>query len=248
MALGLGLKTIAKSTRPPGFTTRWSSQDDIYQVRPSAIPLLYERLELDPVGRGGVWLVLGATVSPIRNPLLQAKGIHKAGCDLRSVANEPDRSRAHFETRAEFDRWAAEFCERAPSIVRDLALARGHEVLDATAELRGVASRVFEEVVSPVLGETDPAAHLRDRLDPETLAMFGRLRRDVLLRGEPPVTSLLELALLALLVGRDEVALRGDRIVDLGLRKLGGDAPLELGQRARVLANLIDTRLHPDAP
>jgi hypothetical protein len=245
MALGLGLKTIARLTRPPGFSTWWWD-DEMFHVRPSAVAPLFERLQLIPVGRGGVWLVLGARVSVIRNPLLQAKDIHDAGCDLMSLANEADRSRAHFETRAEFDRWAADFCERAPAIVRNLALARGQEVLDATAELRGTADRVFDEVVSPVLGEPDPAAHLRERLDAETLAMAGRLSRDVLLRGAPSTRSLLEIALLALLVGRDEVALRGDRVVNLGLRKFGGYAPLELGQRVRVLANLIDTRLRPD--
>jgi hypothetical protein len=243
MALKISIGRVAAATRPPDFATQYWS-DEIYHVRASSVARLFERLDIATVGNGGLFLVIGERLTTVRNVLLQAKALGVGG-SLEGLCTHPE-GRAEFDTREAFEAWAGEFRKKAPAYVRQFAVDRGEQVLRATAELRDAADRVFADVVEPALALPDPNEALRVRLDDETLAMARRLQRDVLLRGEPETTSILELALFALLVARDEVAVQGDRVVDLATRQFGGYAPLELGQRVRMLADLIDQRLRPE--
>lgn len=142
MAVKARLSDIANAARGSGFQVQ-SVDDDIFLVRPSGMPDLYERVVLLRAGTKAPLLVAAVAVSVIENVVLDYRGLSLSGSAAK-FCTHPDDGKIVLNNASEVCEWLRLLTTVAPEVARTFAEARGRELLTATQQPRMWASNAHD--------------------------------------------------------------------------------------------------------
>jgi hypothetical protein len=124
-----------------------SEDRDLYMVRKSEVPGLFERAEFEVAGRRDEVIVVGLSVSVVWRVVLRIRGLSQSG-GLPEVCTDPDNGRVHLATKKDAEAWAAQVGAIAPDRAAALARDAGPALLRNTEAARTTANEAFRKFVA----------------------------------------------------------------------------------------------------
>lgn len=121
---------------------------DLYMVRRSEVPGLFERVDLEVAGQRDEAIVVGVRIAVVHAVPNQARGLLIPG-GFREVCSDPENGRVELHSRGDAETWATRVGALAPARTAALARERGPELLRTTEPERQRAAEAFHEYIAP---------------------------------------------------------------------------------------------------
>ena len=144
-SLILAKPALIQALGPHSFVAQ-SEDRDLYMVRKSEVPGLFERVEFEVAGRRDEVIVVGLAVSVVWRVVTQMRGLAQSG-GLPDVCTDPDNGRVRLTTKNEAEAWAAKVGAIAPDRAAAHARDQGPALLRTTEVARTTAAKAFRMFV-----------------------------------------------------------------------------------------------------
>ena len=179
-----------------GFELQEDANGDLIFVRPCESLRLYERVEIDYVGRKNDAVVVGCAVSLVENVANQCKGLVVRG-GLEDYCTEPDDGRVRFASLEEQHLWLERLTRGIDGRFAEFTPVEGERLLKETESLRADVDRVYRGAVAT--GSAGSAA-----TQSEQAADVGLILKQPLVMGPEELATYYKRAVTALVLMKDD--------------------------------------------